>query len=189
MVRMGHQHHRVRRQPDAGKPVVVHRVRRYRGVDAVLEQRLQHLLRIADVQAHVDRRVALAERRHRAQDVVGAGGADAQVAEAQVAGVAQQVVGIAFLLHQLLDHRHQRHAHVAQVDAAGAAVEQFHAVGLFQLADAAGDGGLADVQLPRRHGDAALARHFEKGHQQVAKHGYPQESWGTARTGPDDRAV
>ncbi|MCY1305665.1 hypothetical protein D9M70_554840 [compost metagenome] len=186
---MHDQHHRRRGQADARKAVVFHRMRRHGRVDPVLEQRFEHLLRVADVQAHLDRRIALPERGHGAQDVVRTRGAEAQAAEAQVAGVAQQVVGLAFMLHQLLDHRHQRQPHVAQVDPAGTAVEQLNAIRFFELADAAGDGGLAHAQLPGRHGDAALARHFEKGHQQVAKHGHPQWLGGAGRTGPDDRAV
>ncbi len=93
------------------------------------------------------------------------------MAEMQVAGIAQQEVRAAFVLHQLLHHRHQGQADVAQVDPASAPVEQLHAIVLFQLADAAGDRGLAYAQLLGGSGDAALPCHFIERRQQVAEHG------------------
>ncbi|MNR15179.1 hypothetical protein D3C85_1316960 [compost metagenome] len=150
-------------------------MRRHRGIDPVFEQRVEHLPRIADLDADRHGRVAFPERSHAAQDVVGAGGANPQAAQPQVAGVAEQEIGLALLLHHLFGQRHQGHADVAEVKPAGAAVEQFHAVEHFQLADAAGDSGLAEPQLPGRARDAALPRHFIERHQQIAKHGAPIE--------------
>ncbi|CFW42806.1 Uncharacterised protein [Bordetella pertussis] len=70
-------------------------------------QGLQHALRVADGDAELDGRVALVVAPHRVHDVEGAGGADAQAALAQVAGVAQAEFDLGFLLHQFLDQRHQ----------------------------------------------------------------------------------
>ncbi|MDT4853696.1 hypothetical protein FQZ97_879720 [compost metagenome] len=150
------QHQRVAAQLQAGQACVVEQLRGGGEVDAVLLQRLDHLLRVADLHRHGDLPMALAERLDQVEHVIGRGGADAQAA-LQLAGVAQVEVDVGLALQQFLDQRQQAHALLAEAQATATAVEQLDAVLALQVADLRGHRRLAEAELLRRLGHAAQA--------------------------------
>ncbi|MCY1270197.1 hypothetical protein D9M70_187170 [compost metagenome] len=150
------QHQRVLAQHQAGEARILLQLRGSSEVDTVLLQSLDHLLRVADLQGHLHLRQALAEALHQVEHVVGRGGGDAQAA-LQLAAIAQEELDVGFLLQQLLHHRQQARALLAQGQATAATVEQLDTVLRFQVADLRGDRGLAEAKLLRRLGDAAQA--------------------------------
>ncbi len=171
MIAMRHHADRVRGDLAAVQVLVIHQKGRRGNLDAVILQRLQHRLRIADRDRQVDAGIALVVAPHGIHDVVGAGRANAQVALAQVARVAQPEVDLGLLLHQLLDHRHQVLPGVRQPHAAPLPMKQLDAVARFKLAQLPRHRGLADAQLGGGLGDGSAAGHGIEGFEFGDEHG------------------
>ncbi|MNI27059.1 hypothetical protein D3C73_807820 [compost metagenome] len=182
MVPMGDHADRVGRDHPAVQVLVIHQKGRRGNLDAVVVQRLQHRLRIPDGDRQVDARVTLVVPAHRVHDVEGAGRANAQIAFAQVAGVAQAEIDLGFLLHQLFHHGHQALSCIRQAHAAALPVEQFDAVARFQLTQLPRHGRLADTQLGGGLGDGAAAGHGVEGFEFGDKH---DEGAGKGRNAQD----
>jgi hypothetical protein len=94
----------------------------------------------------------------------------------------QEKLDVGFLLQQLLHHRQQLRALVAEGQPAAAAKEQFDAVLGFQVANLRGHRRLAQPELLGRLGDAGQAGDHVERLQLGAEHvvDAPERGWGQA---------
>ncbi|MCY1367449.1 hypothetical protein D9M69_543840 [compost metagenome] len=97
--------------------------------------------------------------------MVRAHGRHAQVAGAQLAGVAEQRHCIAFEAEDLLRQLHELLADLGELHAPAAPVKELDLVGLFEKAHLRGDGGLAHMQVLGGPREAAFAGHGIEGTQ------------------------
>ncbi len=125
-------------------------------VGAEIEQPRQHLLRVADRHGDADPLVTRVEERQHLGHVIGADGADAQMADGEIAHRAQEVDRFGLGAEQALGDLEEGSAELAQRHLAATPVQQFDAKIALQGCDLRAERRLADPERLRRRGEAAM---------------------------------
>src|SRR6188474_2011919 len=125
---------------------IVVELRQDRDVRLIIDQGLQHRLRIADTYRHLHPRKALIKAREHLGHVKWAYCTDPQVPRLQFARILEQMHSLAFELKNLLCDLEQLFAEQRKRDFMSAPVEKLAAVCLLEKAHLGGYSRLADMQ-------------------------------------------
>jgi hypothetical protein len=125
-------------------------------VGGIVQEASDHLARIADGDGQADARIGLAEGAEHFRRMIGADGAHMQRARVEPAEGVQQVLGLAFQVHDAPGHGEKGPPCLGQLDPAPAAEEQLDLEHVLQRLDLAGQRRLAHVQHLRGGGETVL---------------------------------